>query len=108
MWTEAARAAQRGREVDLRPLREAFLASRLSADEVARRLGWMRFPRRRRGGKVYGPHMIADESRVKRTLGLRVHKCGRDSKSRLRQSCSYEMALKLAEAIGVDPVDVGL
>jgi hypothetical protein len=108
MWTEAARAAQRGREVDLRPLREAFLASRLSADEVARRLGWMRFPRRRRGGKVYGPHEEADGSRVKRALGLRAHKSGQGSMPQLRQSCSYEMALKLAEAIGVDPVDVGL
>jgi hypothetical protein len=57
---------------------------------------------------VYGPYMIADGSRVKRTLGLRVYRGGRGSMPRLRQFCSYEMALKLAEAIGVDPVDVGL
>ena len=87
-------------------LREAFLraqvASGLTAYEVARRVGWWA---KRRDPKT--PQ--ADASRVMRALGLRddvtTHH-GRKYCSR-RQTVGYETALSLADAIGIDPVEIG-
>lgn len=85
-------------ECDLAPLREAFLRSGLSAADVARALGWT--------CQAHGrPH--ADGPRVKRALGLKPQQNG-DGLVTTRQRCSYEMAVRLAAAIGVDPWEVGL
>lgn len=83
------------REIDLAPLREAFLASGRTLVDVARALDW--YDR----GKP-------DGGRVSRSLGLRPYYSGRVKRSRLRAACSYEMAVRLADAIGVDPFEVSL
>lgn len=83
-------------EVSVVPLREAFERSGLSAADVARALDW----RDHRGH--------ADGRRVKRALGISPVDFGHDYGFRLIRSTSYERALRLAYAIGVDPVDVGL
>jgi hypothetical protein len=85
-------------EVDLAPLREAFLRSGLTAGDVARTLGWTRTNYGRR---------VNDSGRVKRYLGISPCQGGGQA-PRLRERCSYKTAVMLAEAIGVDPVDVGL
>jgi hypothetical protein len=83
-------AAQRAREsfmqemVPVGRLREAFEASDVSASELARRLGWFK----------------PDSGRVRRALfGL---------PSRPGGFVRAETAGALAEALGLDPVDVGL
>lgn len=75
------------------PLREAFLASGLSASEVARRVGWSK------DGWV-------DASRVRRTLGLTDDRGVKGYRSR-RAMIAAETAANLAEAIGVMPWEVG-
>jgi hypothetical protein len=87
------------RKVEVALLREAFLRSGLTAGDVARVLGW------RAAGSQRGR---ADSQRVKRYLGITPYPGTRGYPPRLRERFSYEMAVKLAEAIGVDPVDVGL
>jgi hypothetical protein len=69
-------------QVPVAPLREAFLRSGLTATEVARAAGWVRHQ--------------ADCARVARSLGLRGS----------QEFVTYANALVLADAIGVDPVDV--
>ena len=85
------------REIDLAPLRNAYLRSGLTAAEVGRNLGWLRSGR-----------TCADVDRVRRQFGLIPYSPGRNRPSKLRTHCSYERALQLAAAIGADPVDVGL
>lgn len=59
---------------------------------------------RRKDGRVY-----PDDTRVKQALGILRHRSGgRASKHYLRQRCSVDRAVELAEAIGVDPYEVGL
>lgn len=93
-------AAQPGREVDLTPLREAFLASGRSAVEVAGALGWIHQGATTVKGR--------DGRRVLRALGIRPYSRGHGRGMVYQQTCSYKRAILLAEAIGVDPVDVGL
>jgi hypothetical protein len=100
---EAMCAARAANLVEVAPLRDAFLGSGLSASEVARRLGWQRKHLHR--GKY---RQMPDASRVTRMLGIRVYAPGRGYPSRARCGMSYENAAKLADAIGVDPIDVGL
>lgn len=89
--------AHRNREIDLAPLREAFQRSGKSPADVARELGWTTHK-----GDADGP-------RVKRALGLRPYTAGgRPGETFMRKRCSYDTAVRLAEAIGVDPADVGL
>jgi hypothetical protein len=89
-----ARAALGCEEIDLAPLREAFLRSGKTPADVARALGWRK------------PNGVADGPRVRRALGMRP--AWSNGRKRLRQRCSYETAVKLADAIGVDPYEVGL
>jgi hypothetical protein len=58
--------------------------------DIARRLGWER------------QRVVADSHRVRRTLGLRPFNYGYQTKM------DYETALRITEAAGLDPVDVGL
>jgi len=78
-------------KVPVAPLREAFLASPVTAPEVARSLGWW----------LYGS---ADGSRVKRTLGINLETThGR----RIRRTLAdAEVVQLIAEAIGVAPWSV--
>lgn len=78
-------------EMDVAPLQQAFLASGRNASEVARELGWTR----------------PDGNRVKRVLGLSNYSQGRGRRRRRRESCSYEMYVEVARAIGVEPADLG-
>lgn len=78
------------KEVDVTLLREAFLRSGVSAHAVARELGWTR----------------PDGARVRRALGISVqHSRGCRFYQR---SMSYDRAVRIAEAIGVDPAEVDL
>jgi hypothetical protein len=94
-----------GDRVPNAPLREAFLASGLSAKVVAERLGWMRRPTpatRRRGH-------LADDTRVRSALGLKRSAPSRHGRvPTVRQTLDYDVALQIARALDLDPVDVGL
>ena len=79
------------REVPVDGLREAFERSGLTSGELARRLGWTK----------------PDGYRVYRQLGLTAHHTHR-GRVEYRQTMSYRRALEIAQALGVDPVDVGL
>jgi hypothetical protein len=70
------------------PLRQAFLASRVTAVEVARDLGWRAGPR-------------ADSSRVKRTLGLLDEISRHGGKRYRRRLIDWETASLIADAIDV-------
>lgn len=76
------------KEVPLAPLREAFAGSGLTFCEVARRIN-------------------RHESFVRRYLGGRIH-YSPDGSRRVLATTNYENACALAEAIGVDPFEVGL
>ena len=78
------------REVPVDGLREAFERSGLTSGELARRLGWTK----------------PDGYRVYRQLGLTPHHSR--GHVEFRQTMSYDRALEIANALGVDPVDVGL
>lgn len=74
--------------------KKAFLESGLTARELAEELGW-----------YTKPH--PDGQRVRQALGLVVeHRKGGGSK--FRERVHKELALQLCEALGVDPIDVGL
>lgn len=99
----------RERKIPLAPLREAFLESGRTASEVARSLGWTRTSySRNQGGHRRGPYRVADSERVRRTLGIIPENQGHGYPPKLRERCSYEMAVRLALAIGIDPFEVDL
>jgi hypothetical protein len=80
------------REVPVEPLREAFRRSGLSSGDLARALGWMR----------------PDHARVERQLGIKTAGRARGSNPYYIESTSYDRAVELARAMGVDPTEVGL
>ena len=83
--------------VDLKPLQDAYQERGISPSELARRMGW-----------VYdtpGRRNRADSGRVLRYLGLKPD-VGRGFR-KYRETITYDMLLALAEAMDVDPVDVG-
>ena len=80
------------REVPVESLRLAFVASGMSKSEVARRLGWTR----------------PDTARLSRQLGLTSDQNSRTDPARRRATVSLERAYEILEALGIDPVDVGL
>lgn len=85
--------------VDVKPIREAFLNSGLTGCEVARRLDWYRFDGQ------------PDSSRVTRQLGIVKHQSnGRKGEvyKTFRKRISYDAGLMYAEALGIDPIDLGL
>ena len=86
--------------VPVAPLREAFQdRPHLSAGDLARNLDWCRS----RPG--YGVR-IPDRTRVKRALGLMPYRS--NGRTLVRKSVSYERAVELAEAMNVDPYEVGI
>lgn len=83
-------------EVDLRPIREAFKRSRLTATEVAQSIGM-------------------DKNYVYRLLGImpfmKYHTLQTGERRRYKyyaRSCNYETGVRLAYALGVDPHEVGV
>jgi hypothetical protein len=82
-------------KVPVAPLREAFLASPMTAADVARELGWW-------AGRA------ADCSRVRRTLGLAPDISGSNGRKRIswRRLVDAETVQLIAEAIGVSPWSV--
>lgn len=74
------------------PLREAFLASGVSASKLAEGLGMT-------AGKGK-----PDTSAVKRSLGLMPESGG----TAMRRTMREEKALRFAEMLGLDPVEIGL
>jgi hypothetical protein len=83
-------------EVDLDPIRRAFLESGRSACDVARDLGWL---------KADG---TPDANRVTRRLGLATYHPGHGYPPCRQQRCSAETAVAFARAIGVEPVMLGV
>jgi hypothetical protein len=94
------------RLVAVGPLREAFVASGLTYGAVCRRIGWMYEPGPyARSRSQYAP--APDTSRLKRALGI-LPSVGSKRDPRLSVRIDYDIALRIAEAIGADPVDIGL
>lgn len=76
------------------PVREAVLRSGISLAELARRMGYMR----------------PDSTPLRRSLGLVAYvdvKRHRAAGRWTQPSITYEMAERICEAAGIDPVDVG-
>ena len=74
-------------------LREAVLASDVTMTEIARRC------------ELYRP----DERKVSRLIGLKDSRnTARTGNKTGNVTIDYDMAEKIAEAIGADPVEVGL
>jgi len=97
-YAAARRYGGESKSVPVAPLAEAMRRLGTTPRDVAIRLGWMITMSSR--GKIY---KVADGPRVRRYLGLRE-----ESGGGYRRHCHYETAVKLARAIGVDPVDVEL
>ncbi len=86
--------------VPVAPLREAFEERpHLTAGDIARNLGWWR---KRSGWEVASP----DITRVKRTLGIAPYRS--NGRTLVRTQIQYHRAVELAEAMNVDPVEVGI
>jgi hypothetical protein len=81
-------------------IRKAVKRSGISTAEIAWRLGWVEPARR---GCAY---IRADGNRVKRRLGMNpyIDRHG----SRYSAMMQERTALKILEAIGIDPVDIDL
>lgn len=85
---------------DLTPFQDAINEKRRAGvpmSLIARRAGF--FKQRRRRNRTW---MEPDGSRVLRLVGMRT------SNGAIHRSLDYDTALCLAEALGLDPVDVGL
>jgi len=85
-------------KVPVASLREAFLASSITAAEVARRIGWIHS---RDDGRSY-----ADSARVKRTLGILPDISGSTGRQSWRTLTDAETVERIAYAIGISPWSV--
>lgn len=89
----------------VKPLREEFERRReaglITAHGLADILGWYR-PRSNR------PKPTPDDGRVRSTLGLRKYNPSNGYPPRFREKTSDAIALKIAEALQLDPVEIGL
>lgn len=92
--TVQKRAPGRPGKVPVAPLRKAFLASRMTAADVARGMGWFQ-----------GRDSLADTGRVRRTLGLIDDVSSTGNRSR-RINVDAETVMLMAEIIGVSPWSV--
>ena len=89
--------ADGGVVIPVEVLQEKFLDSGLTAVELAQRLGWTRDHGRR-----------ADGERVRRYLGLIQQPGGKGRVAKYKVRMYDSTALEIAEALGLDPVDIGL
>ena len=78
-------------------LREAFLRSQLPAKRVASEVGLLR----RCNGLTCG-----DGTRLNRALGIKAYKGGKGYTHRLH-TVDYGLAVRLADVLGLDPVEAG-
>lgn len=97
--------------VDNTLLREAFLASGVTATEVARRCGWMRLkPAGRRQPDRH--YITGNDRRVATLLGVKTNRTYRAKYGRYytsqQRTITIEDGALIARAIGVAPVEVGL
>jgi hypothetical protein len=92
IWTVRKYAPGWPGKVPVAPLREAFLASPMTAPDVAREVGW------------WLANGTPDSSRVKRTLGINLE-TSRGRRYR-RSLVDAETVQLIAEAIGVAPWSV--
>jgi hypothetical protein len=89
-------------EVPIEPFRaryEQLLKNGTSASEVARRMGFRASPTARVPGG-------ADTQRLKRTLGLAPYY--KRGKTYIGKGVTYETAVRLAEALEMDPAEAGV
>ncbi len=95
--------------VDNAPLREAFEASGRSAASVAKQIGWTEACADHRGQRV-AAWRRGDSSRLRRALGLRPDHTTHNGRHYVntRKTTSIDTALLIADALGLDPVDVGI
>ncbi len=92
-WSGIPRERPRGvGEVPIDALKKAFERSGMTKVELATKMGWMR------------PNI----DRVNRTLGYRPDSNTRGVRRQPRTYVSYAMAVRLCDALGADPVDVGV
>lgn len=93
--------------IDVAPFRERALEQvadgSASWSEMCVRLGWLRGGRRTSYNR---PH-AADTTRLKRTLGL-SEGMSHGTYRGYRRHVSYDMALRLCDAMDLDPVDMDL
>lgn len=75
-------------------LREAFLRSGRTPRDLAKDLDWP-------NGRSY------DASRVKRTLGLAEDISGSNGRHSTRRTVNVQLAVRMAEALGLDPWEIG-
>lgn len=81
------------------PLREAFIQSGISSHEFARLLGWTI-----KSGPWEGR---PDGVRVRRALGLQPYRNGYGYTSKGKNMAAHN-AQKMANVLGLDPVDIGI
>lgn len=84
-------------KIDNTLMREAFLASGVSASELARRLGW--------GWDKDDSYWAPDISRVRRTLGINQD-TGNGYRS-YRTDVDASVVVQMCEALGIPPEEVG-
>jgi len=79
--------------VRVQPMREAFLASGMTIAEFARRMGMHR--------------TVPNVDQARRSLGLRPDSDSRVGvRERTREFVTLGMALRMADALGLDPVEL--
>jgi hypothetical protein len=84
----------RSTDVPVEPLRAAFLRSGVTAAELCRWLGWLR------------PDGGPDTSRLRRALGLLPSTS--HGQTKMAKRIGIDRAALLADALSVDPHEVGL
>lgn len=80
--------------IDVGPLRAAFVRSGLTTSEVCNRMGWK------------NPDGSPDTTRLLRALGLKAH-VSRGYRT-CAQRINIDRAALIADALNVDPFEVGL
>lgn len=73
---------------------DAIERTEYTLPEIARALGWVRTQ--------------PDTLRLKRTLGLLTRRCSTKSEDVRNRMVSYDVAVKICEAAGIDPHLVGV
>lgn len=91
--------AMREELVPVGPLAEAFQRSGRTAEKVAEDCGWFRQQKNRQ-------RPAGDASVLLRRLGLKEE--GNKGKRKLREELPYGMAVRICDALGCDPYEVGV
>lgn len=90
-------------------LRQAFLESGITGNELAVRAGLMRtYSAPRKGGTGRSYWRGGDATAALRDLGLKPDVGKGVPRGRMRQVITEEKALRYAKALHLDPMDIGL